>query len=475
VTDGAPTLERIAGGTVVAEHLHGRTVVFVESDCPTCTLALRRLGGAAADVTVLFEDPPATAARVARRLGFHGDVLAEPAPYRLSEQHGVVTVPTTIRFDADGAEAARVVGWDRDRLATLLAVDLGSEGPATKPGCGARWTYAPPPPMDEYEEMFDLGYTDGLPVVPPTPERVAAMLGGRDPGRSLGPVPPGQGEATLERVAACAVLAGCRPDYFGVVLAACEAALDERFNLNGLAVTTSPPGQILIVNGPVRGAIGLHSGVGALGPGWRANLTIGRALRLLVTLTGRGAPGGLDRGTLGHMGKLSTCIAEDEETSPWEPLHVERGLAPGTSAVTLVGGDAPLSIADHRSTTPRRLAATLGWAAAATWSPNWWPLADARSLFVICPEHAALFAAASWSKQDVREAIFAAPVRRGGDLTGFGEAAAAAHEQPDAEFRKWETPDDILLVVAGGEAGRFSAVFGPCLGMGSTPITREIR
>jgi len=126
-------------------------------------------------------------------------------------------------------------------------------------------------------------------------------------------------------VAACAVLAGCRPAYFPVVLAACEAALEDDFNLNGQAVTTSPPGQLVVVNGPVRDAIGLHAGMGALGSGWRANLTLGRALRLLVTLTGGGAPGGLDRATLGHMGKLAACIAEDEETSPWEPLGTGLG------------------------------------------------------------------------------------------------------------------------------------------------------
>src|SRR5215218_9987368 len=138
------------------------------------------------------------------------------------------------------------------------------------------------------EDMFARDWTDGLPVVPPTRERVAAMLGGRDPQRVLGEVPPAGGEATLERVAACAVLAGCRPDYFPVVLAAVQAALDPAFNLNGQAVTTQPAGQLVIVGGPVGDAIGVHSGMGVLGPGFRANLTIGRALRLVVTLTGAG-------------------------------------------------------------------------------------------------------------------------------------------------------------------------------------------
>ena len=449
-------------------------VVFVESDCPTCRLAIERLAGAGIDdVAIVFEDPTPVAARVARQAGYAGPVFSEPAPYADSERHAIETVPTTIRFD-NGNESARVVGWDRDALSTLLGTTLGSAEPATKPGCAARWTYSTPV-VDEMEEMFELGYTDGLPVVPPTPGRVQAMLGKHDPNRSLGPVSPGMGEATLERVAVCAVLAGCKPVYFPVVLAACEAMLDEAFNLNGLAVTTSPPGQTVIVNGPIRQQIGLHSGVGALSPGWRANMTIGRAVRLLVYLTGRGTPGGLDRATLGHPGKLGLCIAEDEETGPWTPLHVERGFAADASTATVIGCDTPMSVSDHRSQTPEQLAATLAWAAAATWSPNWWPLVNVTQLFVICPEHVALFAASGWDKDDVRNAIFTTPERSGAELTGYGEAPPAAHQHPDQRFRKWDNPNQIMLIAAGGEAGRFSAVFGPCLDMGSTPITKEIQ
>ena len=452
--------------------LRGGDVLFVESDCPTCRLTLERLAAAGADgVRVVFEDPAPVAARVARGSGYHGPVYAEPAPYPVSEERGIETVPTLLRLDDEGAETARIVGWDRDAICALLGIDI-LDDPPTKPGCAARWTYSAPP-VDEMEEMFDRGWTDGLPVVPPTPERVAAMLGDHDPESSLGPVPPGMGEATLERLASCAVLAGCRPEYFPIVLAAAEAMLDEAFNLNGIAVTTSPPGPILIVNGPVRARIGLHSGAGALGPGFRPNMTIGRAVRLLSLLTGQGRPGGLDRGTLGHPGKLGVCLAEAD--SSWTPLHVERGYAADASAVTVLGCDAPMSVSDHRSRTPEALAATLAWAAAATWSPNWWSLAGVSQLFAICPEHVRLFTEAGWSKDDVRCAIFEAPERTGVDLTAFGEAPPAAQAQPERSFRKWEDPAQILIIAIGGEAGRFSAVFGPSLGMGSTPITKEIR
>jgi len=461
-------------------------LVFAESDCPTCALALRELARADAPVRPVFQDPPAVATRAARRLGVPGDVLFDEAPYDVSRAYDVQTVPTTVLVGGDGVETARVVGWDRAALDALLrrAADLGAPAagrldpatPATKPGCASRSTYdAPPPVGDELEEMFERGYSDGLPVVPPTPERVAAMLGRADPDEVLGLVPPALGEATLERVAACAVLAGCKPSYFGVVVAAVEAALDPAFNLNALAVTTSPPGQILVVNGPIRRELGMQTGMGALGPGFRPNLTIGRALRLVVHLTGGGAPGTLDRSTLGHPGKLATCVAEDEEGSPWEPLHVERGFDREQSTVTVVGGDAPLSISDHRSRTPEELAACLGWAGAATWSPNWW-LMDATSLYVICPEHAALFRAAGWSKERVRQAIVDAPRRTAAELRAFGETPPEVHAAAaDATFGKWARPENVQLVCAGGEAGRFSAVFGPAFGFDSALTTREVR
>ncbi|HEY2790222.1 MAG TPA: TlpA disulfide reductase family protein, partial [Gaiellales bacterium] len=335
----------------------GATVVmFVTDDCPTCELALRRLAGADAPIAVVCESGPAAAARLAQRTGFGGPMLAEPPPYDTSRAYGLEAVPTTVAIGAGGEVLGAVVGWDVTALGALLRIDLAPEPPLRKPGCAAKSTYDAVQLAadaagsdDDPEAMYELGWTDGLPTVAPTPERVAAMLAGRDPRLSLGPVPPGMGEATLERVAACAVLAGCRPEHFAVVAAAAEAMLRPEFNLHGQAVTTQPAGQIAVVNGSVRRAAGLNSGMGALGPGARANLTIGRALRLLVALTGEGMPGRLDRSTLGQPGKVGVCLAEDEERSPWPPLHVERGFAPGASAVTLFAGDAPLSISEHRS------------------------------------------------------------------------------------------------------------------------------
>ena len=494
-------LPSTTGGSVALEDLVAggpALVTFVSEECPTCALALRRLAPlvgplreAGIAFAAVFEDPLDVAARVARDARFRGPVLAEPPPYETSRAYALESLPATFLLDRDGSVAGRVVGWDAAALAALVARacdGVGAEAPAitaepprTKPGCAAKSTYDEEmlalidqaDAGDEMEDMFERGWTDGLPVVPPTRSRVDAMLAGRDPRGSLGEMPPGMGEATLERIAACAVLAGCRPEYFPVVLAAVEAALDEAFNLNGQAVTTQPAGQLVIVGGPVGRAIGVHSGMGVLGPGFRANLTIGRALRLVVTLTGGGAPGRLDRSTLGHPGKLGFCIAEDEAGSPWEPLHVERGFAREDSVVTVVGCDAPLSISDHRATTPEDLAHVLGWAGAATWSPNWWPLGG-TSVYVICPEHQAMFAAAGWSKGRLREAMFDAVRKPAGELRR-GETTSYVHRvDPDALVTKWDSPDDIVLLAAGGEAGRYSAVLGPCLGMNSQMVSREV-
>ncbi len=475
-------------------------LLFVSEECPTSVMALRNLGplcraweSRGLTATAVFEDPLDTALRVARTLGWTGRVVSQDPPYQSSRDYGLLSVPTAFVVGADQTIAAAVTGWNQPALAALveqagMLVGGGTELPAPpavepllKPGCSSKAAMDPeiaaavsrPAAADEMEEMFERGWTDGLPVVPPTRQRVEAMLGGADGAASLGPVPPSMGEATLERVAACAVLAGCRPACFPVVVAAARAILDPAFNLHGQAVTTQPAGQLVVVNGPVRRAVGLNSGMGALGPGSRANLTIGRAVRLLVTLLGGGMPGTLDRSTLGQMGKVGFCVAEDEETSPWEPLHVERGFEPDQSVVTLIGSDAPQNISDHRSRTPEDLAHVLAWAAASAWSTNWWPLAE-PSVFVICPEHAEMFRGAGWTKQRLREFMFEAVRRPAGELKRGETTQVVARAGPADLIGKWASPDAIVLLVAGGEAGRYSAVLGPCTGMGAQIISREV-
>jgi AhpC/TSA family len=484
------TLPSVAGGSLRLAELHAdgpALLLFVSEECPTCTLTLRRLApvvpeliAAGLTIAAVFEDPLEVAARVARRTGFAGTVLSEPAPYEVSGAYELVSLPTAVFVDPSGQETERVVGWDAESLGALLSVSLTDDAPRRKPGCAAKNTYDAESlraldgaGFDELEEMFERGWTDGLPVIPPTPARVETMLGGHDPDELLGEMAPAMARVTLERVAACAVLAGCRPEYFPVVVAAVQASLEPTFNVGGQAVTTQPVGQVVVVNGPVRDAIGLNGGVGALGPGWRPNMTIGRALRLVISLTGGGFPGRLDRSALANPGKVGLCFAEDEEVSPWEPLHVERGHDAERSVVTVFGADAPLSISDHRSTSPEELARVLGEAAGATWSPNWWPLGGS-SLFVLCPEHARSFAEWGWSKQRVREAMFQA-VRRPAQALRWGETTPLVQAAPDDQLvGKWSRLEEVVVVVAGGEAGRFSAVFGPCLGMDAQPISKEV-
>jgi peroxiredoxin len=484
------TLPSVTGGSRCLAELHAdgpALLLFVSEECPTCTLTLRRLAPLVPQLTAtglqiaaVFEDPLDVAARVARRTGFAGTVLSEPAPYEVSGAYELASLPTMVLVDRSGEQTGRVVGWDADGLEALLSLPLPVDPPRRKPGCAAKNTYDAASlraldgaGFDELEEMFEWGVTDGLPVIPPTPARVETMLAGHDPDELLGEMAPAMARVTLERVAACAVLAGCRPDYFPVVVAAVQASLEPTFNVGGQAVTTQPVGQVIVVNGPVRETIGLNGGVGALGPGWRANMTIGRALRLVISLTGGGFPGRLDRSALANPGKIGLCFAEDEEASPWEPLHAERGYDAARSVVTVFGADAPLSISDHRSTSPEELARVLGEAAAATWSPNWWPLGG-TSLFVLCPEHARSFAEWGWSKQRVREAMFEA-VRRPAEQLRWGETTPLVMSAADDQLvGKWSRLEDIVIVVAGGEAGRFSAVFGPCLGMDAQPISKEV-
>jgi len=258
---------------------------------------------------------------------------------------------------------------------------------------------------DPFEAMFDRGWSDGLPVVPPTAERVSQMLAGtsRQPDEVVAIVPPDLVECTVETVAANAVMAGCRPEYLPVVLAAVEAACTDEFNMHGVLATTMSVGPILIVNGPIRHKIGMNSGGNALGQGNRANLTIGRALQLVVRNVGGGRPGEIDQSTLGNPGKLSFCFAEDEEGSPWESLAQERGFPAEASTVTVFAGEGPRVIVDQLSRRPEALAKSLAYCLLTTGHPKMALAFD--SILVISPEHSARFRDAGWSKQRLQEEL----------------------------------------------------------------------
>jgi hypothetical protein len=443
--------------------------VVVNDECPTCALVAPLLG--ALPVTVVSEDVDAGLVQ--------------------SYELGVETVPTLVRF-SDGVEAERLVGWSRDAWRKFFGdPELGSTLPDYRPGCGSRTV---DPAMadalavrfrgsslrsrrvelagleDEAEAMFDRGWTDGLPVVPPTEARVLRMLSGtvRSPDEVVAVVPPDLVECTVEKVAVNAVLAGCKPEYLPVVLACVEAACTTEFNAHGLLATTYFSSPVVIVNGPVARAIGMNSGVNALGQGNRANATIGRALQLVIRNVGGGRPGEVDRATLGNPGKYTFCFAEDEAGSPWEPLVP-------TSAVTLFAGDGVRGVIDQLSRTPESLARSLAAALLSVAHPKLVFAFDA--LLVVSPEHARVFREAAWSKDRLRAELLELTTRAGAELVRG--AAGIAEGVPEAfagaslpKFRE----DGLLIVHAGGGAGMFSAIIGGWVNgeTGSMPVTREV-
>jgi hypothetical protein len=336
--------------------------------------------------------------------------------------------------------------------------------------------------MDDLELWFDKGVTDGLPVVPPTRERVSGMLAAtsRDSEEPLGEVPPNYGRATVQKVAINAVMAGCRPEYLPVVLAAVEAACQPAFNLHGMSASTHFSAPLIVVNGPIRTRIGLNCSFGVFGPGYRANATIGRALRLVMINIGGARPGETSMSTFGHPGRYTYCIGEYEEVSPWPPYHVERGLDPGQSAVSVFAGEAPHGISDHASRTARSLAGSLGWSMVGLWNAKHFPLYS-HTMLVVGPEHARTFGDDGWSKDDLKRYLFEtvrAPYRTllpdedNGEGTNL-RFATGEDPAPDQLIPKFPSVGEIHLVVAGGTAGRFSMAIPGWLGTknGSTPVT----
>jgi len=343
-----------------------------------------------------------------------------------------------------------------------------------------------PAAADPLEELFARGLTDGLPVVVPTRERVQVMLDavGRPADELIGLVPPNFGRATVEKIAVNAVMAGCRPEYLPVVIAAVDAVCDEKFDLHGVSATTNAPAPLVIINGPIRQRLDVNCGAGLFGPGWRANATIGRALRLVCVNLGGARPGVVSMSTMAHPGRYTYCIGEREEVSPWESLAVEHGFAPHDDTVALLAADAPLTIYDQRSRTAPDLCATIAASMAVLEHHKMTHWGD--TLLVLSPEHATVIAGDGWTKADVRRFLFERlqrPVRElvpgvnGGD--GLPEHVLRKFADPahdETLIPKFRAPEHIKIIVAGGSAGRFSAVVaGWTFSKGSNLVMRRIR
>ncbi len=466
-------------------------IAFVKRDCPTCVLiepVLQSLAKQGHALTVYSQDDPTFPSMSG---------VVDDRELEHSYRRAIETVPTLIRVQA-GQESSRVIGWQREEWVALTgAQTLGAGLPDYRPGCGSRSVDPGMPERlaarydadrlvarrvavgdleDEIELCFERGWSDGLPLVPPTAERVMRMLQGttRAPGDVVGLVPPYHSPATVTKVAINAVMAGCKPEYLPVVLAAVEAALDPAFCLHGLLATTWFSGPMIIVNGPMAAAIEMNSRGNVLGQGNRANATIGRALQLLVRNVGGGKPQEADQSTFGSPTKFGFCFAEDENT-PWASLAEERGVARGRSAVTLFSADGPIGCADQKSRAPEGLIASL---AGTLKTIDHHQMANAADVVVVIgPEHGRVFDDASWTKAEATAALHAATRIQGRDL-GMGTDAAAPVAAADAGTLAKFREGGIQLVRAGGDAGMFSAIIPGWLmkgTLGTDPVTREIQ
>jgi len=314
-------------------------------------------------------------------------------------------------------------------------------------------------------------WCDGLPIVPPTEERVRTMLGGAAAQRSLGAMPPLWRQATLEKLAVNAVMAGAEPSYFPVIVAAVQAMLDPSFNLYGVQATTHPVAPLLIVHGPAAHELGVHAGSGCFGPGVRANATIGRAIRLIMLNVGGAWPGRYDMATQGSPAKFSYCIAERDDV-PWGPLHADR-------AVTVFGGEPPHNVNDHVSTTAAGILATVADTAVSLGSNVGWYFSQSQLLIVLGPEHARTIAGDGFSRADVQRFVFEharLPLRtlKLGGMWGIQDWPRWMHAvtDDDALLPQVPSPEDVMVIVAGGP-GKHSAVVPNCTF--SRAVTRPIQ
>lgn len=469
-------------------------IVIVKRDCETCQLiapVLQQLA-AAGDCLIVSQDDPAFPPGIP---SVRDDRELE-ASYRLD----IEIVPTIIRAEA-GVEIERLIGWKRDDWRALTNDPaLGAGLAAFSPGCGSKSVDPGMPEklaykfgdtqlqarrievaslQDEHELAFERGWSDGLPVVPPTEERVLRMLAGttRAPDEIIGAIPPDFALCSVEKVAINAVMAGCKPAYLPVALAAVEAACLDEFCMHGVLATTYFAAPIVIVNGPIAREIGMNSAHNVLGQGNRANATIGRALQLVIRNVGGGKPGGVDRATLGQPGKIGFCFAEREHDSYWESLSVERGFAPDQSTVTLFAGGGVHVVGDQKSRQPESLTRSLAALLRGLHHPKLYGGPDA--LLVISPEHMRVFREARWSKARFREELDGQLRMDAGEIVAGAKGIAEGMPGSLAGVRVSKFREGGLQIVhAGGGAGMWSAAilgWAASGAKGSVPVTVAVK
>jgi thiol-disulfide isomerase/thioredoxin len=492
---------------------------FVKEDCPTCREVMPLLAALQAKLAATMDLRIIGQTREGNHTlaQTHGVSVLDDSALKVAFAYSVETVPTVYVTDAQGRLQSTLVGFVRDEWLELVRELLGeaacealldwSKLPAWRPGCGSLsvdpahaerlQAEAENSPLrarrievasqdDEFEFMFDQGFSDGLPLVPPTPERVLRMLAGtaRDAQDVIAVMPPNMAEVTVEKIAVNAVMAGCRPEYLPVVIAAVEAVCTDEFNVHGMMATTMGASPVMVVNGPIRERLGMNMKLGALGQGNRANATMGRALRLVIRNMGGAKPGGTERSTLGNPMKFTMCFAEWEERSPWSALHVERGFQPEDSVVsifTMTSG--PTLIVDQDSRSASQLAGSFGMSLESAFHPK--AHFATEVLLVICPEHVDTLTRDGFDKADIRariQEVTARPIRDlvADERSAVGFKQAQAQQMDEAALSrllpKFKNDEDIHIVVAGSDAGKFSGAFhGWATGeIGSMPVSKKI-
>ena len=319
-------------------------------------------------------------------------------------------------------------------------------------------TEATPDPSALIEAYYDAGYTDGLPVVPPSDASIEAMLAaaGLRGDEVIGEIAGRNTVVVADKMAINAVMAGCRPEYLPVVVAAVRGLCHPDFAYHGPASSTGGSAMVLIVNGPEARRLGINGGNNAFGQGHRPNATIGRAVRLTMMNVMNTRPGLLDRATLGTPGKYSFCFAEHEDDHPWEPLHVARGLRPRDSAVTVYASNSLYQVYNQLAAEPEPLLLCFADALGNLGSPN--VKGFNQSLLVLAGEHAEVLRAAKWTRRQVQEFLIEHARRRVADLKRAGRLPGPVEAADETTWRYlFERPEDILLACAGGRAGSWSA------------------
>lgn len=511
VGDKAPALSlSLLDGKEWAPHGKGAVLVFFQTDCPTCLLTLpylnrlQEVAGGKLDIIGISQDDQASTVDLAEKLPIRFPVALDPG-LEVSRRFEPIAVPTLFFVGPEGEVLETQVGFDKGRLnamagsisrtAGLAPFELAGQydgAPQMKPGCASRHlepanagsSAATVNPYarrgvrasrivleegaDPYDYCLRAGFADALPVVPPTAERVERMLDGvafLAPDEIIGLVPPNYSAATVEKVAANGVMAGCSPEMMPVLMTAVKAACDERFNLHGVQATTHFAAPLMIINGPVRSKLGFACGSNAFSNVARANSSLGRALQLVLINLGGARPGEIDMSTLGNPGKFSYCIAENQEESPWEPLHVELGFRPDESTITLFAAEPPRGVSEHNAREGRVVLKAICRALATVFTYR--VCAGVEALVVLCPEHVKTLAKDGFTKRSVRDFLWdntGVPVKEfEGD---YGEGSHWVHAYTEAIidgercYRKFPEPTAIKIIVCGGTAGKFSAVVG---------------